>query len=104
MDQFKQKQTYELVKKLLLKWKRRWSKDSGQSNEKEKTKKKKKTNVSQPKWACQICNPSNKTMISQQNAKKKKSWSPTPNKSNVDEWICFKKSIKKKNQQTRQAN
>jgi hypothetical protein len=95
MDQFKQKQTYEPVKKLLLKWKRRWSKDSGQSNEKEKTKKK-KTNVSQPKWACQICNPSNKTMISQQNAKKKKSWSPTPNKSNVDEWICFKKSIKKK--------
>jgi hypothetical protein len=43
-------------------------------------------------------------MISQQNAKKKKSWSPTPNKSNVDEWICFKKSIKKKNQRTRQAN
>jgi hypothetical protein len=42
MDQFKQKQTYEPVKKLLLKWKRRWSKDSGQSNEKEKTKKKKK--------------------------------------------------------------
>jgi len=40
MDQLKQKQTYKPVNKLLLKWKRQWSKDSSQSNEKEKMKKK----------------------------------------------------------------
>jgi len=43
MDQLKQKQTYKPVNKLLLKWKRQWSKDSSQSNEKEKMKKKKPT-------------------------------------------------------------
>jgi len=39
-------------------------------------------------------------MISQQNAKKKNSWSPSPNKSNIDEWICFKKSIKTRKKTT----
>ena len=56
-------------------------------------KKKKKTYMNQPKWACQIYKLSNEIEISQQ--KIKKNQSPTPNKSNVEKWIWKKKSIKK---------
>jgi hypothetical protein len=91
MNEFKPKRIMRTwIKKQLPKWKT-LSNDFKQSNEIKK--KKKKTYMNQPKWACQIYKLSNEIKISQQ--KIKKNQNPTPNKSNVEKWIWKKKSIKK---------